>query len=241
MKTYRPGFLATACFFGIVHQLGAQVFVVSNLDNVSNFSSGIYAIESRFGDSFDGVPYNHRVAQSFTTGSVETTLQGVTLSMATGRYNGGGFRIYIWPDDGGIPSRVREGAILDGDSTPDVAGRYTYTPQSTLTLAASSTYWIVSYLPLSAPPDRAYEWSATRDLTEISATGWSMGPSASLSLPLNLSEYANVGWETNPNYSLRAGISVSETAAVPEPATTAMVAGVCLLAAAGLRRLTTSR
>lgn len=70
-------------------------------------------------------------------------LESVTLSMAAGSDDSGGFSVAIYEDVGSAPGAVPL-EILDGDDNPFAAGEYTYTSLLGLLLAPNTSYWVVA-------------------------------------------------------------------------------------------------
>jgi hypothetical protein len=92
------------------------------------------------GDTVTSTVY---LASSFTTNSASTSyrLDSVTVNMGTAITADGGFILQIRSNSSSRPGSLV--AQLTGEVNP-ASGLYTYTPTTTITLNASTTYWVVA-------------------------------------------------------------------------------------------------
>jgi hypothetical protein len=185
---------------------------------VSNLSEALYGNGT--------VDFNNWRASSFTTDSSSYTLDAITLRIAYG--SGGALPaafVGIYSDSFGVPG-AQFGA-LTGSSNPTTANDYIYNPASTITLGASTTYWIVA--GESSNDGSTYAPRITASVAESNTGGatWLIGN--------NVKASGNQGssWSNHTNTPLY--LSVTATA-VPEPSTYAALAGVIALGLAVVRR-----
>ena len=120
---------------------------------------------------------NQSVTAAFTTGSVASDLESVTLRFADKSATGtpGNIQVTLHEPSGANPSSTAK-ATLSG-SNPDTAGLYSYTCSSGCYLNADSTYFVVVAAP-SATGAGAYSLNLTQSDDEINhpaANGWSIG------------------------------------------------------------------
>lgn len=92
------------------------------------------------GDTVTSTVY---LASSFTTNSASTSyrLDSVTVNMGAAITAGGGFILQIRSNSGSQPGSLV--AQLTGEVNPS-SGLHTYTPTTTITLNANTTYWVVA-------------------------------------------------------------------------------------------------
>jgi hypothetical protein len=187
--------------------------VVSNLGNTADGTSEVHDLAA----PRPGSPTNRSnssIANSFTTGSTMLTLESVTLFMANANasLDNGGFGLGLYSDLGGQPDVFPLFVSFTGSSHPATSGNYTYTA-SAFSLDPNTTYWLVARVS-SGPPDTAYEWGATSDLSQASNSGWSIGTTAIQNL--------DVGFGWIPDTSTAQLFSVQ---VVPEPSAALLVIG----------------
>lgn len=209
--------------------VGTQAAVViSNLTQPADWAGN---------NIFVSQTWNHAV--SFTTGSSATSVDNVK------------FMLYIWPDssggDRGAGTHVgfysnnsgSPGTRLSGTTDllnptfsagTGVADTFTFTPATTISLAANTTYWIkLSNNTTDLANHQSinmYTMGASGSTTSTTASGFSYNTMKSGS--------DSGGWASSNFYPYPA-FSLSVTA-VPEPASTAAAVGTGLLILAGWRR-----
>ena len=160
------------------------------------------------------------LAQSFTTGSSASTLNGITLSLASGG-TGSGFTVYLMSDNAGTPGNILE--TLSGPTSPGT-GDITFTSGSSLPLDANTTYWWEA--TIVSTPNATFYLSSTTSTSETGSSGWSIGDVGS-------HNYYVAPWTPSAQAYI---FSVSGTTAVPEPGTSAALAGLASLALLAYRR-----
>lgn len=148
------------CLFawiGVCSTLPAAT-VVSNLGNANGINSLVFSNNSSY--------TSH--AGSFTTGLLPATLDSVRISLDSSST----FRpltVSIWSNSGSVPGSAL--AALSGLTNPS-AGLFDYT--GSLSLSASTTYWLVLETSLGALTT-IYDWDGTPDASEASSEGWTIG------------------------------------------------------------------
>jgi hypothetical protein len=104
-------------------------------------------------------------------------LDSVQLAMLDATGNPTNFAVMIYAQSGNLsgpsPGSSNLGT-LDGSLNPSTTGIYTYTPDSILTLSASSFYYIVVTAG-TAVADNAYEWSRAGTYSYDSSENWGAG------------------------------------------------------------------
>jgi hypothetical protein len=201
--------LVAALLTAAPHQATAAT-VVSNLGNPSSDSLPVCWID--FGIFYQG----YFRASSFTTGSSETELNSVTVSMQNAPLPSDGFEVSVYDDSGYGPGSLL--SSLTGNDNPATAGNYTYTAGSPLALTANTTYFVVASVPQSGVVQRNYYWSYTETNSGTSAEGWTIGNYAWFS------DTGGAGWTRNDFFTSAGQFSV-DTTVVPEPSTALLLAG----------------
>lgn len=202
--------LALVAFATTVH---AQTVMLSNLDEEAggHGSFANYTTEEEL--------YVWNVASDFTTGSEETTLQSITLSFD--QYSvGSGFALSLYSDGGGQPGALLE--TLSGSGAPNEATTYDYVSSGTI-LEAGTTYWWVGTVEAGQ-----FNYYGTYSSSEVSPAGWTIG---------NFSAYTQLNggdWESTGGAQVRFAVSV--VSAVPEPASSGVLAGLASLGFLLVRR-----
>lgn len=202
------GLALLALSVSIVTPARADVVVVSSITTPS--SDGTQVRNSQW------------LADKFTTGSNLNllTLSAIKIQFVASGGTGGYF-VDIYTDSSGKPGSLF--AALTGSADPNTAGIFTYTPSGTVTLSASTTYWMVegstsstvNFQPTyvntpSSYTNNGYTITGIYTYSANSGSSWSGG-----------------GSDGPTQYSI---------AVVPEPATFAGIAGVAGLGAAGYLR-----
>ncbi len=143
---------------------------VGNLNEESDFNISVGL----------GGSNNQSVAATFTTGSVGSDLESVTLRFADKSPTGtpGNIQVTLHEPDASNSSNPSSTAkaTLSG-SNPNTAGLYTYTCSTGCFLEAGSTYFVVAAAP-SAAGAGAYSLGLTQSDDEVNhpaANGWSIG------------------------------------------------------------------
>ncbi|MFZ4779940.1 MAG: choice-of-anchor R domain-containing protein, partial [Terrimicrobiaceae bacterium] len=185
--------------------------VVSNLGNPSSDSLPVCWID--FGIFYQG----YFRASSFTTGSSETELNSVTVSMENAPFPSDGFEVSVYDDSGYGPGSLL--ASLTGTDNPATAGAYTYTAGSPLALTANTTYFVVASVPQSGVVQRNFYWSYTETNSVTSAEGWTIGNYSWLS------DTGGASWMLNNIFGTSAGQFSVDTTVVPEPSTALLLVG----------------
>ncbi|HVU38562.1 MAG TPA: choice-of-anchor R domain-containing protein [Opitutales bacterium] len=184
----------------------------------------IVAVSSITTPSSDGtqVRMGHWLADKFITGSNLNllTLEAIKIQFVASSGTGGYF-VDIYTDNSGVPGSLF--AALTGSTNPNTAGIFTYTPSGTVTLAASTTYWMVEG---STTSTANYQPTYITTPNPFVKNGWTIT--------------GNYTFTTNSGSSWGGGASDGPTqysiVVVPEPATFAGIAGVAGLGAAGYLR-----
>jgi hypothetical protein len=152
---------------------------------------------------------NYWNAQGFDLGSIppSTLLSNVILSMldSTGV---GDFTVYIYDDNAGEPGSPL--ATLAGDTSPNAAGLYTYTPTSPLPLSADTDYYVVATVIGGTD---TYKWTITGQSPSVGSgeTGSSTGGD----------------WLMSPYWLRRMQVNAEISQAIPEPGSAGlMLAGL---------------
>ncbi len=160
--------LAASAAAVLLHAGTAEAAIaVSNLANPLN---GAFSVQFNDPDGFSR-------AQQFTTGSIASILNSVTLSMnATGVVDAGTFHVDLYSSSASsLPDQPL--LSLDGTTNPSATSLYTYTAPTSFQLAASTTYWIVASIDPAAPT-KFYNWEFTIFSAVDGQPGWSMGASS---------------------------------------------------------------
>ena len=157
-------------------QSASAGLVVSNLNYPGQFTDGwdLGGVTTAAGDTL------FSVATSFTTGTGPGwTLDSIVLPLlGDGTPSSPGpdqaARFQLVADDGGAPDTANTVGFFTQfevqDTVPNYA-QYTISPFSSITLAASTTYWLVGdYFA----PNMAY-WRHTEDLRQDGLAGWTIG------------------------------------------------------------------
>lgn len=198
--------IATFGIFAPGHLL-AQILYVSNLADADD--SGV---------ACDGGSWD---AAAFTTGgnpggysldSVQIAIDGILVT------DGSGFTLSLYANNAGQPGTSL--GVLSGSSNPSVAGTYTYTASS-LTLTASTSYWIVGQAA-TAFPNGSFLWGDTTSSSYTSSGGWTINNATR-----DISHDNGSTWTATSVSLLRFDVTAT---AVPEPQTLAL-AGLGLAAA----------
>jgi hypothetical protein len=210
--------LVLCVFFSLGGLLHAQSSAISNLDQPAGSNIAVGKTPE----------FNFSTGFSFTTGSVNTTLAGITLSMFTASSeSAAGFSVAIY---NGIGTTGPTGLFgtLSGSTTPVTTGLYSYTTPG-LSLLADTTYWIVATAP-TTPTNTHFRILSTTSTAEDAGgfVGWSIGDSRWLTNNGGASWF-NTTTGQLPFFSV-------QLMSVPEPSTFALLATGVLVAAWFRRR-----
>ncbi len=196
-------------FFGL---LGAQIGRGQGTTFLSNLDQTPSGSLSAGSDSW--------LAAVFYTGanSGGYSLNSIQLGMADSSGNPSGFEVMIYSATGpGDVTPANNLATLAGQSNPATAGVYAYTPSSSLTLSASTAYFIV-LTDESAVASGAYEWNY--------AGTYSYNPTGGWQAPIGFGAIDNYQSSDGLHWSLLGGapqFAINATAA-PEPGTLGLLA-----------------
>lgn len=193
--------IALAGFFAFGPLAKAQETLY--LSNIGSTPSSPYPIDGSDWQEID-----------FTTGANTPgyTLNAVEIEMADATGDPSGFALQVYTTDNYLPSSLI--GVLDGSSTPNASGFYTYTANN-ITLNPDTTYAIVANAT-SPLANGSFEWDAGPAPTLVG--GW-------LDNGHRSSDDGGADWD-----SIRSRVEVGIYAtAVPEPST-----GILLLIGAGL-------
>lgn len=214
-----------------------DAFYMKSKIHIVGFMLGLFAFAAATGASAQGTLYvsslgttnpifvglgaNYWMAQPFQTGPAASaySLDSVQLLMlVTGTSGGNNLHVSLYSDNGGEPGPSLTPLI---GSDPTSSGLCTYTA-SGVSLAPSTTYWILVNSGLVQNGFPVFLWGATQSSDYVSNGGWGLGA------PKYSTDAAN--WQPAPYYAGQIAIR----ATVPEPS-----AGVLLglgLATIFLRR-----
>lgn len=217
-----PRALALFLFLATLVRLSAQTTAVSNLDQSVGLGLGV-------GKS-SGFDFSH--AFNFTTGASSLSFSSITfaISGATGSPSGFNLSLYSSVSTSGPSGLI---ASLAGSSAPtSIGSSYTYTPVGSLALSASTTYWVVATASTTASNSAFFIRGTSSDSEDAGGlSGWTIGNDRMLS------NNAGVTWASAveiPMFSV-------QTSAIPEPSTTALLAGAGGLVIAIIARSRRSR
>jgi len=195
----------------------AQTVMVSNLTEVNDGDAPVSYVPAVF--IFPSQHFSE--AQSFITGSSETVLDDITLSIFTG--SGTGFSLALYSDSAGQPGALLE--TLSGSPAPTATGNYSYTSSGALTLSASTAYWWVASVP-SGGAAIDFRLNSTSSTAETSSAGWTIGDTS-------LQQQNGGAWiQSGQPFQF----SASATAAIPEPGACAALVGAAALVFAAYHR-----
>lgn len=142
--------------------------------------------------------------------------------------------VRIYTSSGTAPS-VSLGTLTNPTFNPSGTANYVFTPATSITLAANTSYFLTVHQAVSASPDIGFNWLAGSPSTlPTSVAGIATSPTAVF------------GFNTNPTTWTSASSTYNwfqidgTLSAVPEPGTYAAITGAAALAACGIRRRRTS-
>lgn len=192
-------------------RLPAQILYVSNLADADD--SGVACD----GGSWDAAEFTTGGnANGYSLDSIQIAIDGILVT------DGSGFTLSLFSSSAGQPGTSM--GVLSGSSNPSVAGTYTYTAPS-LTLSASTSYWVVGKAA-TAFPNGSFLWGDTTSSSYTSSGGWTINNTTR-----DISHDNGSTWAATGVSLLRFDVTAT---AVPEPQTLAL-AGLGL-ATAFLRR-----
>lgn len=203
-----------AALVGISAQ--AQTVFVSNLDQASSWTTVGWV---------GGNSILFQAAGSFTTSAASLDIGSVSLAMrdANGTTSAT-FSVRLFSDAAGLPGASL--ATFSGESNPSTEGIYAYTLASPYTVATNTTYWIVASAPGQASNFDYFRWKDVDSNTSTSDYGWSLGFQSAGS------NDGGLNFEASGNEAVFA----VGAAAIPEPSTYAVLAGLAALGLAAWRR-----
>jgi hypothetical protein len=186
---------------------GAVIFSTYDGSDVSG-NGGLYV--NREHSSFWS---GQEVAVPFTTHANSYTLDSAELNLTYYSGNSDSFRLSLYTDDGGVPG-VRLGSLSNPETIAS-AGNFTFGGAG-LTLSASTTYWMVADVDLSA--QSRFTWNSVRSVSTFSYAGLETTAGASWG------PWSRRGVGTGPEPALIIN------ATVPEPGAAALIGlgGICL-------------
>jgi hypothetical protein len=163
---------------------------VSNLSETQNGSSGV-------GDHGSGTQY---LGSSFTKDSNSYTLNSVTASFI--EITEADLFLKIFSDNSGVPGTPVGQLSTNQNILPGSINNYLFTPNSSVTLAANTTYW------LTGESSGYYGWGTTGSPNQAGA--WTIGDG------IVVSHNQGSSWDSNANVSGQFSIdATSASAAVP--------------------------
>ena len=127
---------------------------------------------SNLGESNDGVDpiiTTHWGGSNFTTGIDSYQLTGVSLPLVAVT-SSANFFVSLYSNNAGQP-----GSALTSFTPTTTIGSpatYAFTPNSSVTLAANTTYWLVAGISSGVGE---YDWSYTTSFNQTSSAGWTIG------------------------------------------------------------------
>lgn len=189
-------------------RLAAQTEYFSNL-NLSTYN-GTYVTNDQW------------IARSFTTGAEVAGYDLDYLNMEIGFSSDPTFAVELWSDNTGIPGS----SLMDFNHV----GGTEFDPVSGVTLAPSTTYWVVVSSTQSFSASTNYTWFFPESSSFDALDGWTVGG------PAPLSDDQGSSWSTNVYHSYKFAVTATALATVPEPATYALLAGLGVLLLAAWRR-----
>ncbi len=143
-------------------------------------------------------------------------LDGVTIKMDVASDTPGNFFVAIFSNAGGQPGTLLE--TLSGSANPAAAADYSYT-SSGLSLAPSTSYWVVTGVSSGGTAGAGYNWKLAGDPFDFT------GPWTIPATDTHITSYDQGGtsWNDLPNDAYPRQFSVSATA-VPEPSVFGLIA-----------------
>jgi hypothetical protein len=152
--------------------------------------------------------------------SPDFTLDSVQMLMGDANDLSGNFFAAIYTDVSGLPGTLV--ATLTGNTSPNTAGNYTYTPTGIVNLTADTTYWFVTGVSTG---DGNYTWDYTTNAPTVQS--WTI-PNDYVFTINQGTNWVNGG--VNPEM-----IAVAATP-VPEPAVGTLLTGLGVALFMGCRR-----
>lgn len=216
---------AAAPFLAVTLIAGsAQGAVV--LSNLSQSNNGYDPVTYLSGPTVS----ESRLGATFTTGNNVGgyVLDAVWISLFGQFTPSGNFTVSIYSSVSGAPGSLL--ATLTGETLQPAPGNgltqaYRYS-SSGLSLAASTSYWVVN--SVTGGVTGSYAWNISSTQSFVADAGWTLGASYALSNPPDSPEWVVTGGDP---YKLSI-----EATAVPEPAEYASMAGIGGLLVAGWMR-----
>jgi hypothetical protein len=193
------------------------------VSNLTNTVAGNWGLDSSGEGSYS------EIGQEFYSGSTSVTLNTLTLDLyATATSS---FTISLYEFDSSLTSNGGPGTLVasfDSQtlSTLNTASLVTFTPTSSVTLAAGTNYFIV----LSGLTSNS-NWCYTTNLAQSSSSGMTITDNLEYNYNDGFMGWVNVETETN-NKSLMFGLNSS----VPEPSAYAFLGGLGALGFVLIRR-----
>lgn len=174
---------------------------------------------------FNASLFNAGTFNSYTPLPAHRFLESVTVSLGTPIVDDGGlgFAIYSSPNLFGALTLV---TTLSGNSSPDTAGLYTYTPTTPTSLTGNTFYFLLA----SVAPGSAsrYRWNQTTSYMgqDMAVDNWNINDDL-----LFRNSSLNPAGFISPQVPLF-GVSMSDVSTVPEASTYAAGLGLAALAGA---------
>jgi hypothetical protein len=186
------------------------------------------AVYSNLGasDANDIVNDDAWTGQAFTTGSSDTRITDISLSLRNPSVTGGSIDVLIYTSVGSSPNSVLTTAgTLSAASIGSSSATYTL-QNLTIDVSPNTQYFVVLHGNTIAPAGDYIVWQASTTAFGLGAVG--INPLRTVE-----SSTGNLDWASAPDPAMYQQMSIT---AVPEPATTAAAVSGLLAAFAMLRR-----
>ena len=140
------------------HALGVVALFVGCLGASAKGEIVLSNLESGAFPGISDVELSRWWANSFMTDNRSSTLNSATLKFADvfGATSGSvGLFVGVYSDASGVPGSSLD--VLSGNSTPTTQGEYSYSSATGISLAPSTTYWLVAGVQVSGKYGWLYE------------------------------------------------------------------------------------
>ncbi len=208
--------------FSILTLLSLGVTYAGAVVQISNLSQSQADAQS--------IQYGAWASSSFTTDNQAYDLDTVRLNMDSALNTDGFFTVYLYSHDtadGGKPGSLISNGTLTGTTNPSGDQGYNYTPSSAVTLSSNTTYWVVAAVSNSGGGIYKWDYTVSTSETGNGFGSWSIGD------VLRTSSDQGSSWNAAVSNIGQFSIAADP---IPEPAATACLTGIAVLAIALLRR-----